>query len=250
MIVYIKSKEEVDGFIEAGKIAGKILKKLIESVEIGITTLNLDEISREEFKKHNAIPTFLGHENYPATICASVNNCLVHGIPNKRKLKDGDLITIDVGATIDGCIGDTAETIGVGNFTINQELISKCREALTSAIDVAKSGNKLSRIAEVISKTSKFSIPKEYGGHGINRNQLHADPYVSNIPDYENDILLRKGMIIAIEPMFIDGSDIVYSKGWDIVATGKTAHCEHTILIDEEPVILTKRENEDIVNNF
>lgn len=240
MIVYIKTKEEIEGFIEAGKVAGKILKKLINSVDVGITTNNLDEIARDEFKKHNAVPTFLNYQDYPATICASVNNVLVHGIPNDKPLKENDIISIDVGATIDGFIGDTAETTQIGNNKENQKLILECRKALAKSIKVARQGNKLSKIAEIVSNTN-YGIPEEYGGHGINRNELHADPYIPNIPDYENDIRLRKGMVIAIEPMFINGSNSIKSSGWDIIATANTAHCEHTILVTEkEPIILTR----------
>ena len=248
MLVYIKSQSEIEGFKEAGRIAGKILSTLLENVKIGITSNYLDEIAREECKKHNVIPTFLNHEGFPAAVCTSVNNVLVHGIPTDIPLKDNDIISIDFGATLDGFIGDTAETVEVGPDYENASLISSCRKSLCLAIEKAKAGNKLSEIGEVIEKHAKYNkyfLPLEYGGHGVDRYTLHSDPFVSNIPDYADDLRLRAGMVFAIEPMFMvqKSKTRVAESGWDIVANCNTAHCEHTILItDGDPFILTARE--------
>lgn len=248
MIVYIKSKEEIKGFQEAGKIAGIILNTLLENVEVGITTIELDNIARNECKKHNVIPTFLDYQGYPAAICASVNKTLVHGIPTNVPLLRGDIVSLDVGVTLDGFIGDTAETIEVGTKNPNN-LITSCTSALYLAIKKARAGNKLSDISYVIQKSAQqggYSIPTEYGGHGIDRNILHSDPFVSNIPDYDEDLVLKPGMVFAIEPMFIMGSSKVKvsGNGWDIVADGNTSHCEHTILVTEgDAIILTERIN-------
>jgi len=246
MIVYLKTKEEIEGFKEAGKIAGLILKKLLDNVDVGITTKELDEIAREECKKNNVVPTFLNYRGFPAAICASVNNTLVHGIPTDIPLKPKDIISIDLGVTLDGFIGDTAYTKSVSN--IHNDIIDACRNSLYSAIKKARSGNKLSIISKEVYKCKKsYSIPEEYGGHGIDRYNLHSEPFVPNIPDYYYDLKLRPDMIFAIEPMLINGSSNlrIADNKWDIIAENITAHFEHTILITEdEPLILTRSDNE------
>lgn len=244
MIIYIKSKEEIEGFKEAGKIAGTILNKLIEAVDVGVTTNDLDDLARQECSKNNVVPTFLNYRGFPGAICASTNNVLVHGIPNNDLLQKGDIISIDMGVTLDGFIGDTARTTVVaGQLDIND----LCRNILDKSLEKARAGNKLSDISlETFENRGTFSVPYQYGGHGINRFQLHADPFVANIPDYEDDLDLRPGIIIAVEPMLIDGSATqlkTAENGWDVVAPGITAHYEHTILITEDdPCILTRGE--------
>lgn len=248
MLVFIKSQNEIEGFKEAGKIAGIILSKLLSNVDVGITTKELDSIAREECKKHNVTPTFLNYHGFPAAICASVNKTLVHGVPTDTPLKKHDIISIDVGATLDGFIGDTAETIEVGGTSPkNEVLITSCRNSLYMAIKKARAGNRLSEVSEIIqkiAKRNKYSVPTEYGGHGIDRHILHSDPFVANIPDYGEDLRLRPGMVFAIEPMFISGKNKleIASNEWDIVANSNTAHCEHTVLVtDGDPLILTNR---------
>ena len=247
MIIYLKTQQEMEGFREAGKIAGEVLSILTSLALPGITTSELNKIAIDECNKRNVKPTFLGFNGFPAAICTSINHILVHGIPNDEyKLQEGDNITIDVGITKDGFIGDTADTIIVGKET--NDLVNSCRLALRNAIYKAKAGNKLMDIAAVISEIAKFkfSIPPEYGGHGINRNELHADPFVPNILSLRSDFSLRPGMIFAIEPMFIENENSktsVLSDGWSVLAQGMCAHCEHTILITEnEPEILTRRD--------
>lgn len=249
MLVYIKSQEEIEGFKEAGRITGKILNTLLENVDVGITTNKLDQIARTECERYKVIPTFLDYQGFPAAICSSVNNTLVHGIPTDVPLKRHDAISIDMGVTLDGFIGDTAETIQVGSPSQDYDnLITACRNSLFFAIQKARAGNKLSEVsAEIqkVAKRNKYSVPIEYGGHGIDRNILHSDPFVPNTPDYENDVILRPGMVFAIEPMFIMGNAKlkIAGNGWDIVAEYGTAHCEHTILVtDSDPLILTYRE--------
>jgi len=248
MLVYIKSKEEIEGFKEAGRIAGRILNTLLENVKVGVTTIDLDNIALAECEKYKVIPTFLDYDGFPAAICASVNNTLVHGIPTNVPLKQFDIISIDMGVTLDGFIGDTAETVEVGGNSIeHRNLIAACRSSLSLAICEAKTGCRLSKVSSAIqnvAKRNKYSIPVEYGGHGIDRNILHSDPFVSNLTNHEEDLRLRPGMIFAIEPMFIMGGPkiIIAKNGWDIVAETHTAHCEHTILItDGDPLILTQR---------
>lgn len=252
MIIEIKSKESIKKFVEVGNIAGAILKNIISKIAPGITGKDLDTYTMEECERNSVTPVFLNYRGFPSCICISKNHTLVHGIPDKSPFHINDIISIDFGISIDGFIGDVAETIVLkdkSEFNGN-ELINSCRFALWSAIQKAKTGNKLSDISKEIENVAgnRFQIPKEYGGHGINRNILHASPYVPNIYHEGNDdIILRRGMILAIEPMFIDSKDDAVSIGeddWSVVAKGNTAHFEHTILItDGDPLVLTDDTN-------
>lgn len=238
MLVFLKSKQEIEGFKKAGKIASNILELLINNLKSGKTTKELNEIAIEECEKAGATPAFLNYNDFPYAICSSVNNVLVHGFPDDTKL-DNNIISIDIGVNYDGFIGDTAETVG------DHQLISACQLALTSAIEIAKPRTNLIEIANIISKTAKehnFQIPKKYGGHGIDRNKLHSNPFIANIPEEAVDIRLRPGMLIAIEPMFVDGDATTTTNGWPVLVQGNAAHCEHTVLITEsEPIVLTRR---------
>lgn len=254
MIIEIKSKAFIEKFIEAGYIAGLILNNIISIITPGVSGKELNAYVMEECKKNNVEPIFLHYKGFPACICISKNHTLVHGIPNENSFERGDIISIDLGISIDGFIGDVAKTIVVKDrsefcFEGNQ-LVNSCRFALWSAIQKARQGNKLSDISkeiEKVAKWNKFQIPKEYGGHGINRNILHASPYIPNMYQEENDMILRKGMVLAIEPMFIDAEEddvIVGEDGWSVIARGDTAHFEHTILItDGDPLVLTDNTN-------
>lgn len=252
MIVRIKSKEEKEGFIKAGKEAARILSKLFHHVQPGWTPADIDNIAREECEKVNAKPAFLGYRGFPAAICFSKNDVLVHGIPDNIPLKKGDLVSIDFGVDIDGFIGDTADTVIVGEDKDKEQskLISECRFALFKAIKAAVPGNNLSDIGREVKGVADkwgYKIPENYGGHGLDRGKLHAPPFVSNIPDYSNDFMLRDGMVLAIEPMFIDArtnDTSIKSDGWAVKAKGMTSHCEHTVLVsDDGPIVLTDRLN-------
>jgi len=279
MIIHLKTQEEIEGFRRAGREAARILRVLLGKVYAGMTTANLDEIARLECQQIDAEPTFLNYNGFPAAICTSVNKVLVHGIPNSKKLEIDDLLSIDLGVTIDGFIGDVASTIRVPEhfrdslaeikyvqnygpvygdlqdfynfahiFVSEIQLILACREALSRGIEKAVAGNKLSDISEAISKVAnkhKLSMPIQYGGHGINRFVLHAQPFIPNDPQLmEEDVTLYPGMVLAIEPMFIDSKSNrveVISDGWSVVAQGNAAHCEHTIVVtDSDPLILTE----------
>jgi methionyl aminopeptidase len=248
MIIYIKKKEDIELFKKVGEWTAEILSKLLEEAKEGVTTRDLDLIARNECERLGVVPVFLNYRGFPAAICASVNEILVHGTPNDKELKNGDILSIDIGTDRLGYIGDTAESIVIGGG--QSDIVDKCRLALNKGMDKAIAGNRLSDIAEAIQKIgkkAKYSIALGYGGHGIDRYVLHADPFVSNIPDEsENDIKLRPGMIIAIEPMLIDSKSgetrVSKADGWSVIAGGMAAHCEHTILItDKEPLILTDR---------
>ncbi|MFA5048772.1 MAG: type I methionyl aminopeptidase [Patescibacteria group bacterium] len=253
MIIDLKSDEEIEGFKKAGFETGRILNLLIYNAQVGWTGLDLDKIAREECEKIGAKPVFLNYRGFPAAICISKNITLVHGIPNEEPFKHGDLVSIDFGLSLDGFIGDTAKTVIIKSkqhnesFDCYSNLLSDCRFALWKGIQQAIVGNHLSNIScaiETIAKEGKFKVPREYGGHGVSRNNLHSPPFIPNYYERnEENITLRKGMVLAIEPMFIDGQNnklIVAPDGWSVIAQGNTAHFEHTILItDKEPLVLT-----------
>lgn len=248
MIVYIKDREDIENFKLVGKCTAEILSILLDKAKEGVTTRDLDSIARAECENRGVAPAFLDYRGFPAAICASVNQTLVHGIPDDTALIDGDILSIDIGVEKLGYIGDSAESVVVGGGQNN--LVTKCRTALKNGVAKAVAGNRISDVSQAIydvSRKSGYSIAVGYGGHGVDRYCLHADPFVSNIPEKtENDIKLRPGMIIAIEPMLVDyknGKTQVSSQdGWSVVANGMAAHCEHTILVtDEEPFILTDR---------
>lgn len=254
MIIYLKSKEEIDGFKEVGSISGKILNSILKEIKSGIKTKHLDEVARAECQRHNVSPAFLGYHGFPAAICVSINETLVHGIPGDYVIKEGDVVSIDFGAMLDGFIGDTAETIRVGEFIVEgfqPDVIWCCRCCLNTVInDYCIAEKKLSQMCDYIFKYSRdngFSVPMEYGGHGIDRNKLHAYPYIPCHAINIEDVVLKPGMVLAIEPMFIKGKGEtrILEDRWTVQTDGISSHCEHTILITEEkPIILTGRSDE------
>jgi methionyl aminopeptidase len=238
---------EIEQFKEAGRIAAIILKSLLNKAEEGKTTNELDQLARKECDKFNVKPAFLGYRKFPAAICSSVNNVMVHGIPNDIPLKKGDILSLDVGVDLNGYIGDNADTLIIGEP--DNKLAIECRLSLQEAIKKCVAGNKLSEIGKTvheIAKKNNFQIPLNYGGHGISRFQLHTPPFIPNYFLPYDDVTLYPNMLFAIEPMFIDSIDNqlkVASDKWAVIANGNTSHCEHTILITEdEPLILTRRE--------
>jgi methionyl aminopeptidase len=260
MIVYLKTREEIEGFKRAGKLAANVLSALLKEAETpGICPKDLDNMAKQLCENAGAKSAFHGYEGYPAHICVSVNETLVHGLPDNKPFEKHDIVGIDVGVEIDGFIGDTAETICYmsecdSTYSCPSHLVLSCRDALLVAINKAKNGNMLSEIGKAISKVAKernYKIPREYGGHGMNRYKMHAPPFVSNRQDNDGNIKLRPGMIICIEPMFVDGDPKtkVSSNGWNVEVGGMSSHCEHTVLVTEnEPIVLTRRENERILH--
>jgi methionyl aminopeptidase len=253
MFIRLKSPAEIEKFNEAGKIAGEILGILLKAAVPKVTTAELDSIARRECGARAVKPAFLGYRGFPAAICTSINNELVHGVPSEhRVLENGDLLTIDIGVDIGGFIGDTADTILVGSDDGSSKIATDCRSALYGAIDAMRPSGRLSVVGEVIGKAAKdrgYFAVTEYGGHGVNKGQLHADPFVYNrrMIGSEEDVELYPGMVIAIEPMFIEGGistkTTVESNEWTVMAEGLCAHCEHTVAVTKEGIIiLTKRE--------
>jgi methionyl aminopeptidase len=246
--ITIKSAPEMEAMRRAGAIVGATLTLLKRSVEPGITTRELDNIAYKEITRHGAKPTFKGYRGFPASICASVNEEIVHGIPGKRVLKEGDIIKMDVGATIDGFIGDAAVSVAVGQVDQTAiDLMDATRLSLEDGIKSARPGNRIGDIGAAVqtySEAQGFSVVREFVGHGVGRF-LHEDPQVPNYGQPGRGQLLRPGMCIAIEPMLNVGDwhTRILDDNWTVVtADGSlSAHFEHTIAITEDgPQILTK----------
>lgn len=247
MAITIKTPEQ----IEKMRIAGDILRRLdlVLKAEIrpGITTKELDEIAEEFIRSCGATPTFKGYGGFPASICVSVNEEVIHGIPGNRKLKNGDIVSIDMGSYINGFNGDCARTYGVGEITeADQKLIDVTRQSFFEGIKFAKAGNHLYEISAAIQKyveANGFSVVRDFVGHGIGRN-LHEDPAVPNYKPMGRGIKLQKGMCLAIEPM-VNAGDYkvrVLKDGWTTVTAdgSRAAHYENSLCItDGEPEIFT-----------
>ncbi len=255
-MVTIKSKQEIEKMKEACKIAALAQKAIEEAIKPGVSTWELDKIAENTMRKYGAIPAEKGYPSgekgvpdFPGSICASVNDEVIHGIPSKRViLKEGDIISIDLVAYKDGFNGDCARTYSVGNIDKkSQKLIEVTKQAFFEGIKYAKKGNRIGDISHAIGEfveKNGFNVVKEFQGHGIGR-QMHEDPGIPNYGRAGRGIRLEPGMTLAIEPMVMAGSDeiLVLDDGWTIVTEDeeRAAHYENTILITEnEPEILTK----------
>ena len=246
--ITIKSPQELDLMRQAGEIVGETLNLLKRSVEPGMTTRDLDRIAFKEITRRGATPTFKGYRGFPATICASVNEEIVHGIPSKRVIKEGDIIKVDVGATYKGLIGDAAVTIPVGQIAAPLlDLMQDTRQGLEAGIRAAVPGARIGDIGAAIQaygESRGYGVVREFVGHGVGRF-LHEDPQVPNYGEPGRGPLLRAGMCIAIEPMFNlgDWRTKIMDDQWTVVtADGKlSSHFEHSIAITEQgPEILTR----------
>ena len=245
--ITIKSARELDSMRKAGEIVGKTLDLLKASVEPGMTTRDLDRIAFKEISRNGAIPTFKGYRGFPASICASVNDEIVHGIPGKKKLKEGDIVKVDVGATIEGFIGDAAITIAVGGVPEDLlKLMEDTRLGLEAGIKAAVPGARVGDIGAAVQaygESRGYGVVREFVGHGVGRF-LHEDPQVPNYGEPGRGALLRPGMCIAIEPMFNlgDWRTRILDDQWTVVTSdGKlSSHFEHSIAITNQgPEILT-----------
>ena len=252
-MITLKSAAEINKMRRAARIVAEVLDNMREWVKPGVTTAELDELAEAVIRKHDAVPSFKGYppggaHPFPASICASVNDVLVHGIPGPHVLQEGDIISVDVGAILDGYHGDAAVTLPVGQISPDvQRLLEVTEGALHEGIAAARVGNRSGDISAAIQsyvESRGYNVVREYTGHGIGR-KMHEDPQVPNYGQPGRGVRLRKGMTIALEPMVLAGSSCVrvMDDHWAVVSCDGelTAHFEHTIAItDGEAEILTR----------
>ncbi|KYZ77723.1 methionine aminopeptidase [Anaerosporomusa subterranea] len=247
-MIILKSEREIKYMRDAGRIVAETLQEVKKAVRPEITTLQLDQIAEDYIKNCGAIPTFKGYHGFPGNICASVNEQVVHGIPSVKKLKNGDTVSIDIGAVINGYHGDAALTLPVGEIDIEvRNLLNVTQESLDKGIEKAIAGNRLSDISHAVQTHAEkhgYGVVRDYVGHGIGRN-MHEDPQIPNYGIPGHGPRLKPGMTLAIEPMINMGTHAVnvLNDGWTVVtADGKpSAHFEHTIAITPDgPEILTR----------
>ncbi|HBR51463.1 MAG TPA: type I methionyl aminopeptidase [Nitrospira sp.] len=250
-MIILKTPAEIEVMAAASRVVAEALEIVKEAVRSGISTDELDLIAENEIRARGAIPAFKGYRNYPKTLCASINEQVVHGIPSKRKLKDGDIIGLDLGAIVGGFYGDSAVTVAVGRIAQEAEkLVEVTREALYVGIRQAVVGNRLTDISHAVQvyvEAAGFSVVTEFVGHGIGR-QLHEEPQVPNYGKSGQGPRLQSGMVLAIEPMVNMGRSAVrvLDDRWTAVTVdgSLSAHFEHTIAIQPTgaPRILSELE--------
>jgi methionyl aminopeptidase len=248
--VVIKSPAELAQMREAGRVNALALARVREMIRPGVTTSELDAAAEELIRKHGGKPIFKGYPGpypYPATLCISVNEELVHGIPGKRKLKEGDIVSIDCGTLLDGFVGDSAFTAGVGDVSPEaQKLLDVTEKSLYIGIEQMRTGNHTGDVSASIQQfveASGMYVTREYTGHGVGR-QMHEGPQVPNYGTPGRGLLLRPGMTIALEPMVLVGTPRtrVLPDQWTVVSAdgSLTAHFEHSVAVTEgDPLILT-----------
>lgn len=247
-MIFLRSDEEIETIKKAGKIVAAVLEKLKKRVKPGIDTKELDKIARDEILKRNGYPAFKGYRGFPGNICASINEVVVHGIPSNRVLRDGDIISLDVGVRFRDYYADAALTVGVGHISQSAEkLLEVTHRALYEGIKEAVPGKRLSDISsriQAVAESGGFSIVRAFVGHGIG-NKIHEEPEIPNFGKPGVGPRLESGMILAIEPMVNLGTHEVeiLEDGWTAVTKDRrlSAHFEHTIAIRPDgPEILTK----------
>lgn len=248
MILY-KSAREIEKMRKAGRIVAEVLDLLSENIRPGVTTLALDRLAADYFRKKNARSAFLGYQGFPAHICVSIDSEVVHGIPRNRKLEAGQIVSLDVGATIDGYYGDAARSYGVGEISDEaRKLLQITEKALHRGIGKCKVGKRLGDLSAAIQsfvEAEGFSVVRDLVGHGIGR-KMHEDPQVPNYGEPDTGMELNEGLVLAIEPMInAGGHEIrILPDGWTIVTAddSNSAHFEHTVAITANgPQILTVR---------
>ncbi|WP_333764196.1 type I methionyl aminopeptidase [Streptomyces sp. IBSBF 2390] len=256
-MVELKTDASIDAMHAAGRVVGRALTAVRQAARVGVSLLELDEVAREVLREAGASSPFLGYRPsfaptpFPAVICASVNDAIVHGIPTRYRLRDGDLLSVDCGAELDGWAGDSAVSFVVGTpRSADLRLVDTAERALAAGIEAAVPGNRIGDIAHAVGsvcRTAGYGIPQGFGGHGVGR-RMHEDPEVPNEGRPGRGLPLRPGMVLAIEPMLIaSGRDHYYEAddGWTLRTTdgSRAAHAEHTVAVTESlPRVLTARE--------
>jgi methionyl aminopeptidase len=255
-VIIRKSSREIDKMAAAGVVVAETLELLRTEARPGVTTGDLDRLAERHIRRRGGIPTFKGFRGFPASICASPNDMIVHGIPGAYALADGDILTVDVGVTLKGFVADSAVTLAVGEIEADRRaLLLACQASLMAAIDACVPGNRLSDIGHAVQTTAEgagFSVVRQLVGHGIGRS-MHEDPQVPNYGPPGKGQELKEGMVFAIEPMITAGSwDIrVDDDEWSIYTTdgSMAAHFEHTVAVTADgPRVLTRIDGKSVVD--
>lgn len=253
--IIIKSKSELDIMRKGGRFLADILTVLKNTVHPGMSTWDLEMMARKMLRERNLRGSFLGYRGFPAVLCTSINEEVVHGIPSKKRiLKTGDLLKIDMGVFYRGFHVDSALTIPIGEVdALSEKLIETGRNSLEASINMCRKGKRLGDVCyavQEVAESAGFSVVTEYTGHGVGR-QLHESPQIPNVGKAGTGVRLRNGMVFALEPMLNAGlsNTRVLSDSWTVVtADGKrSSHCEHTVAVTKDgPEVLTRREDEDV----
>jgi methionyl aminopeptidase len=248
-VIIRKSPQEIETMARAGAVVADTLALLEEHIQPGITTGELDAIAEEFIRSRGGEPTFKGYKGYPAATCLSPNSMVVHGIPGRRRLQDGDILSVDVGVTLDGFVADSAWTFPVGTISAEaQRLLDACKAALEAGIEQARVGKTvgdISRAVQSVTEAAGFSVIRSLVGHGVGRS-MHEDPQVPNFVSSHRGPELKEGMTLAIEPMITAGAPDVYihDDDWSISSADGSlaAHFEHTVAVTGQgPRILTAK---------
>ena len=237
-MIYYKTEEEIDLIRDSSLLVAKTLAEIARLIKPGITTQALDEIAEEFIRDNGGMPAFKGYNGFPNTLCVSPNDQVVHGIPNGRALKDGDILSVDCGVVMNGYYGDSAFTYEVGEVDVQiKQLLKVTKESLYKAIEMAVSGNRVGDIGYAVQKHAEsfgYGVVRELVGHGVGKN-LHESPEVPNYGRKGKGILLKEGLVIAIEPMINMGERGImqHNDGWTITTLDNkpSAHFEHTIVV-------------------
>lgn len=246
--IQLKSSEEIEAMYRANQVVAECLQRIGEAVKPGVTTADLDAIGHEVLKKHGAKSAFLGYPNpsggkaFPATVCTSVNDEIVHGIPSRATvLKDGDIVSCDFGVILDGWVGDSAVTFPVGEVSENaKRLLDVTRRSLAAAIEQVRVGNRLGDVSHAVQEVAEaegFGVVTDFVGHGVGR-KMHEPPQVPNVGRPGTGVRLQAGMVLAIEPMINEGTPDVrtLADGWTAVTFDHklSAHFEHSVAVTSE----------------
>jgi methionyl aminopeptidase len=247
MAIILRSRKEIERLRASNRVVMSVMSELGEAIRPGVTTLELDALAERIIREQGAIPAFKGYRGYQHSICASINEEVVHGVPSEKKLEEGDIVSVDVGAKLYGYFGDHAVTFPVGEVDPEADKLLKCcEESLFKGIEQAKPGNRLFDISHAVQKHAEgagFSVVRAYVGHGVGTN-LHEEPQVPNFGEPGTGPELKAGMVLAIEPMLNMGvHDVkVLSDEWTVVTADEklSAHFEHSVAITEDgPDILS-----------
>jgi methionyl aminopeptidase len=246
-VIVLKTKTEIETMRQAGRIAAMTLNMVGENIAPGMTTLQVDMLVEDFIRSHGAIPGFKNYQGYPASACVSIDDEVVHGIPGKRVIREGEIVSVDVGTIVDNYYGDHAKTFAIGEISKEKRrLMDLTEKSLMAAIDKARKGNKLGQISSTVQKLAEqkgYGVVRQLCGHGIGR-KMHEEPQVPNYGSPQDGPVLEVGMVLAIEPMINLGTYSVKTlpDGWTIVTAdgSPSAHFEHTVAItDNGPEILT-----------